>query len=94
MEFKAVSVKGFFGKLLIELSVKGFMDLINSLDRALIIHGIKKGGILGGGAIHIYLTPYQGIIFFCKTKEVLELPKEAVVIEAEIIEPVLSLLGV
>ncbi len=59
------------GGVLVYLNPYDFMNIVQKLreEKVLVIHGITR--VLSKS--HVYIAPYQGIVFITKSKEILPL---------------------
>ena len=80
---RAEGISRFLDRLLIELSPQDFLRFVESRENPVVVHAKGRASILRGAIVHKYLVFIEGAIVFCRSKEELDLPATAQVIEVE-----------
>ncbi len=76
----------FFDRILVELGPKDFIELVKTYGTSsVVIHSINKK-LLSKEVEHRYIIPIQGVLFFCKCSEELELPDGVKVVNVKGLE--------
>jgi len=63
---------------IVRVDISAFNTILNRSEKPLVVYA--RGGFLSSG--YQYLTPYRGLCFFTKSKELLNLPSSTEVIQA------------
>lgn len=78
---QAEGASAFMGKVLIKLDPEDFVKLAREVgSESVVIHSVSKPLIMGKET-HKYVLPLHGVLFFCRSREELDLPGEVRVVD-------------